>query len=117
VADTATVVPLTVAPLAGAVIVAVGAELSTVTFTAVDVVVLPAASLATAVKLCAPLETPVVFQEIEYGLVVAVPMVVAPSLKTTCVTPTLSVELADTVTVPLRKAPADGAVRAAVGGV
>lgn len=67
-ADTVTLDPLTVEPLAGAVILTVGGvvsaggTLSTVTFTTVDVVVLPAASRATAVRLWAPSEAETVFQ-------------------------------------------------------
>ena len=64
VAETVTVPP-TVAPPAGAVIDTVGGVVSglfTVTVTVVDVVVLPAASRATAVSVCVPLATVVVFQ-------------------------------------------------------
>jgi hypothetical protein len=54
VAETVTV-PETVAPLGGAVRETVGAPLSTVTATPLLVVVFPAASRATAVRVCAPL--------------------------------------------------------------
>src|SRR6266571_312339 len=57
------VVPLTVAPLIGAVIATVGAALSTVTVTALLVVVLPAASRATALRVWEPSLAVVVFQE------------------------------------------------------
>ena len=59
-------VPDTVAPLAGAVKLTVGAVvsgLSTVTVTVVEVVMLPAASRATAVSLWVPLVTVVVFHD------------------------------------------------------
>jgi hypothetical protein len=62
VAETVTV-PDTVAPLAGAVIVTVGGLLSTVTLTLLLVVLFPAASRATAVRVWEPLPTVVVFQE------------------------------------------------------
>lgn len=66
-ADTVTV-PLTVAPLAGAVRLTVGAVVSavlllTVMVTGADVAVLPAASLATARIVCAPFETVRLFQD------------------------------------------------------
>ena len=57
------VVPATLAPLPGAVMATAGGALSTVTATAVLVVVLPAASRATAVRLWAPLVAAAVFQE------------------------------------------------------
>jgi hypothetical protein len=62
VAETVTV-PDTVAPLVGAVIATLGALLSTVTLTALLVVVFPAASRATAVRVCVPLLAVVVFQD------------------------------------------------------
>src|SRR5687767_12103910 len=55
----------TVAPAVGAVIVTDGEELSTVTTTAVEVVLLPAASRATAVTVCDPLLAVTVSHEIE----------------------------------------------------
>src|ERR1700693_3315968 len=70
VADTVTLAPDTVAPVVGAVIDTVGGVVSallTVTLTAAEVVVLPAASRATAVSVCAPLVAVVLFQVIEYG--------------------------------------------------
>src|SRR3977135_1438246 len=65
-------VPLTVAPLAGAVMPTVGGvvSLKTVTVTAVEVVVLPAASRATAVSVCEALLAVVVSQATAYGAVV-----------------------------------------------
>ena len=65
------VVPETVAPEAGDVMLTVGGVVSgggafdTVTVTAVDVLWLPAASRARAVRECEPLATVVVFQETE----------------------------------------------------
>ena len=66
VALTATLAPDTVAPAAGAVTdtvggVVSGVALETVTLTAAEVVVFPAASRATAVSECVPLLTAVVF--------------------------------------------------------
>src|SRR5882724_8653203 len=59
-------VPLTVAPVAGAVMLTVGGVVSfdTVTVTAAAVAVLPAASRATAVSVCVPLLAVVVFHAI-----------------------------------------------------
>ena len=92
--------------------------LLTVTLTAVDVLVLPAASRAMAVRLWLPLTTPVVFQPIEYGAVVtSEPMSVASTLKRTPATPTLSDALAVIVTLPDTTAPAAGAVIETVGAV
>jgi len=70
---------LTVLPAVGAVMLTVGAVLSTVTVTAVAVVVLPAASRATAVSVWLPLEVVAVFQLIEYGLVLSPPPSLPPS--------------------------------------
>src|SRR4051812_19258161 len=75
------------------------AALLTVTDRAADVVVLPAASRATAVRLWAPLAAVVVFHETEYGDVVSsAPIWVVPSMNFTPTTPTLSDAVADTVT-------------------
>jgi hypothetical protein len=68
-ADTATLLPHTVAPGAGAVIDTAGL-LFTVTLTAGDVALLFAESVATAVKLCTPLFSFVVSSAMLYGLVV-----------------------------------------------
>src|SRR5438876_4432268 len=96
----------------------VGALLSTVTLTTVEVVVLPAASRATAVKLCEPLLAVVVFQETEYGATVtSAPRFVPSSLNCTPTTPTLSLALAETLIVPATEAPMAGAVIDTVGGV
>src|SRR5439155_9674857 len=70
VAETATAVPDTVAPAAGAVIETVGGVVSallTVTVTAAEVVVLPAASRATAVSVWLPVVAVVVSHGFVYG--------------------------------------------------
>jgi len=94
-----------------------GTGLLTVTVLAVEVVLLPAASLATAVKTCWPFVVWVVFHEIEYGDVVSsVPRLLPSILNCTPMTPTLSDALAETVReVPETVAPLDGAVRETVG--
>ena len=121
VADTVTAVPDTVAPSAGAVIATVGGATSlfTVTDTGVAVVVLPAASRATAVSECTPLATPIVFQTLVYGLAVSsAPRLAPSSLNCTPITAMLSEAAALTVTaVPATVAPVAGAVIATVGGV
>src|SRR2546426_2616060 len=104
-------------PLVGVKLVIVGA-LTTVTLPAAAVAVLPAASRATAVRVCTPLLAAVVFHERTYGAVVASPPRLAPSsLNCTPTTPTLSVALAATVIVPATDAPDGGVVIATVGGV
>src|SRR2546428_13124941 len=103
-------------PLVGVKLVIVGG-LTTVTLTAVDVAVLPAASRATAVTVWDPLATRVVFQEMAYGAAVTSAPTFAPSsLNCTPTTPTLSEALAETVTVPVTVAPAAGAGIDTVGG-
>src|SRR5437870_2645708 len=96
-AETVTV-PATVAPATGIVIETVGGVVSaTVTLTAGAVAVLPAASRATAVRMCAPAEASAVFQLVAYGAVVtSAPRLAPSSLNCTATTPTLSVALADT---------------------
>src|SRR5881409_437623 len=95
-----------------------GGALSTVTLTALAGAVLPAASRAMAVKLWEPLATRVVFHEREYGAAVtSAPTLTPSSLNCTPTTPTLSVALAETVTVPATVALAAGAVIDTVGGV
>src|SRR5207244_9658193 len=82
-------------------IVTVGATLSTVTVTGAEVLRLPALSCATAVRVCAPLLAPVVFQAIEYGGVVTAAPALTPSRRDwTPAPPTLSEALAVTVSVP-----------------
>src|SRR5205809_3067097 len=95
-----------------------GDALSTVTLTAAVVAVLPAASRATAIRLWEPPATSVVFHEREYGTVVSsAPRLTPSSLNCTPTTPTLSVALAETVTVPATVEPAAGAVMDTVGGM
>src|SRR5213594_2144150 len=104
-------------PLVGVKLVIVGA-LTTVTLTAAAVAVLPAASRATAVRVCTPLLAAVVFHERTCGAVVtSAPRFAPSSLNCTPTTPTLSVALAETVTVPATVEPAAGAVMDTVGGV
>lgn len=85
--------------------------LLTVTVTGAEVVVLPAASVATAVRLYEPLVSVVVFKLAVYGALVSRdPILVAPALNWTLVTPRLSLADALTVTVPEIVAPCVGAV-------
>jgi hypothetical protein len=102
----------------GTVGAAVVLPVATVTVTPAEVPVLPAASRATADRIWAPLVAVVVSQVTAYGGVVTwTPRLTPSSLNWTPATPTLSVALADTVTVPLSVAPARGTVIAIVGGV
>src|SRR2546428_2754693 len=96
-----------------------GELLETVTVLDAAVAWLPAASRATAVRTCDPLEAPVVFHEIEYGDVVSsAPRLAPSSLNCTPATPTLSEAVAETVTAePETVAPAAGALSATVGAV
>src|SRR5258705_3196619 len=120
-------VPFTVAPLLGAVILPVGGVVSggggggalfTVTVTAETGLTLPAASRATAVRVCEPLLAEVVSQDTEYGAVVSsAPRLEPSSLNCTPTTPTLSEALAVTLVVPKTVAPEAGAVIFTVGGV
>src|SRR5207237_10190088 len=65
------------------------------------VLLLPAASRATAVRVCEPLSDVLVPTETEYGALVSSAPSGAPSTKNcTPTTPTLSEALADTVSVP-----------------
>ena len=91
----------------------------TVTVTAADVVVLPAASRATAVSVWLPLVAVVVFQVTAYGdAVSSAPRFAPSSLNWTPTTPTLSDAVADTArVVPDTVAPPAGAVTDTVGGV
>src|SRR5437867_11846004 len=83
---------------------------ATVTLTAAEVAVFPAASRATAVKVWDPLEAEVVFQEIEKEEAVSsAPRLAPSSLNCTPTTPTLSEALAETVTAePKTAAPLEG---------
>src|SRR5262245_39543431 len=84
----------------------------------VAVLVFPAASRATALRVCAPLATPLVFHDTEYGEEVSSPPILLPStLNCTPATPTLSDAVADTVTVLLTVAPLAGAENEMVGCV
>src|SRR5437773_9163624 len=90
----------------------------TVTVTGDEVVRLPAASRAVAVRVCEPLPTVVVFQEIEYGDDVSSEPILAPSTRNcTPATPTLSEAEALTVTDPDTVAPDAGALMLTAGGV
>src|SRR4051812_5831313 len=94
-------------PVVGVVIATVGGVVSpppagfeTVTLIGADVVVLPAASRATAVSVCVPDDAVVVFHAIEYGAVVSsAPRLAPSSLNWTPTTPTLSLAVALTVVV------------------
>jgi len=114
------IVPLTVAPLAGAVMETVGGAvlvLFTVTDTPALVVFVPAVSVATAVNVCVALLSVVVFKDSEYGAVVSAAPEFAPSTwNCTLAIPMLEDALAVTVIVPLTVAPLAGAVMEAVGG-
>src|SRR4051812_3139233 len=94
-----------------------GAALLTVTVTGADVVLLPAASRATAVIVCVPFVTVAEFQLTEYGDVVSSGGIAVPStLNVTPTTPMLSAALALTAIVPVTE-PAAGAVSETVGAV
>src|SRR5437773_3828347 len=98
--------------------IVLAAVFETVTVTAADVIVLPAASRATAVRVCDALLVVVVSQlTVNGGDRSSVPRFAPSSLNCTPATPTLSEALAVTVTVLLTVAPAAGAVMLAVGGV
>src|ERR1017187_2747001 len=92
-------------------------------FTVTDtllVAVFPAPSLAIAETVCNPLVTVVESHDTEYegpAPVNTLPRFPPSSRNCTAVTPTLSVALAETVTVPVTLAPFAGAVIATVGGV
>src|SRR5712664_4186468 len=113
------IVPETLAPDAGEVMLTVGAvvSLNTVTVTGAEVVRLPAASRATAVRVCEPLLAEVVFQETEQGAAVTSTPLTPSSWNCTPATPTLSEALALTVIVPETLAPEAGEVMLTVGAV
>src|SRR5258705_4522408 len=97
-AETATV-PETVAAAAGAVIETDGGVVSfdTVTVMPAEVVTLPAASRATAVRVWLPFAAALVFQDTEYGEVVSsVPRLTPSSLNCTPTTAKLSLGVAQT---------------------
>ena len=101
----------------------VGADVSatvfeTVTLTPVDVVMFPAASLATAVRVCEPFAVAVVSQVIEYGAVVSsVPRLAPSSLNCTPETPILSEAAAESVMELATVVPDVGVERETEGGV
>src|SRR5438128_6545303 len=111
--------PETVEPEDGAVMETAGGVVSaTVTLTEAVVAILPAASRATAVRMCAPAEASAVFQLVAYGAVVtSAPRLAPSSMNCAPTTPTLSVALAEIVTVPATVAPLAGAVKETAGGV
>src|SRR2546426_1370025 len=93
------------------------AALHTATVTAAQVVRLPAASRATAVRVCEPLLAVVVFHDIEYGAAVSSAPRVAPSNRNcTPTTPTLSEALAVTLGVAPTVGPVTGEGVVSVGG-
>src|SRR2546426_379538 len=95
-----------------------GVVSANVTLTAAVAAVLPAASRATAVRMCAPAEASAVFQLVAYGAVVtSAPRLAPSSMNCTPTTPTLSVALAEIVTVPAIVAPGAGEEMEMVGGV
>ncbi len=112
-------VPWTVAPLAGEVTDTVGCVVSgTVTVTVADVVLLPVASRAIALRVCVPAATAPAFQLAEYGDVVSSAPRAAPSTwNWTPATPTLSEAFAVTEMVPVTVEPEVGKVIATAGGV
>src|SRR5262245_21985428 len=88
-----------------------------VTLIAAEVVVLPEVSRATAVTVCVPLISDVVFHDTEYGEdVSSAPRLFPSTLNWTPATATLSDAVAVAVTVPVTVAPAAGAVTDTVGG-
>src|SRR5436190_530479 len=117
------IVPATVEPDAGDVMATVGGvqsapSLDTVIVTALEVVTLPAASRARAVKKWKPLAAVAVSQETEYGTLASSAPRLAPStLNWTLTTPTLSEASAVTAMVPETVDPDAGDVMLTVGGV
>ena len=92
--------------------------METVTVTGAEVVWLPAASRATAVRVCVPPLAVVVSHETEYGVVVSsAPPLTPSSWNWTPATPWLSDAVAVTVIVPETVAPEAGDVILTVGGV
>ena len=90
----------------------------TVTVTAVEVVVFPAASRATAVSVWLALVAVVVSHVTVYGAVVtSAPRFAPSSLNCTPATPTLSLALAVTEMLPVTVVPGAGAVTDTVGAV
>jgi len=95
-----------------------GCVTGTVTVTLAEVVRLPDASTASAVRMCDPDEAAAAFHAALYGADVSADPMTAPSTRNvTEATPTLSAALAVIVTVFCTVAPFAGAVIATVGGV
>src|SRR5687768_3559429 len=91
--------------------------LVTVTPTGVETVVLPAESRATATRVWTPSAAVVVLQDTEYGAdVSSAPRSAPSSRKRTPATPTSSVAVAASETVPVTVAPGSGCVIATTGG-
>src|SRR3981189_2789257 len=91
--------------------IATGERLATVTLTAAEVVRLPAASRATAVRSCEALVAVVVSHDAAYGAAVtSAPRLAPSSLNCTPATPTLAEAAAVTLSVPETVAPAVGEV-------
>src|SRR3977135_3461966 len=112
-----TVVPYTTAFCAGCVISSV-AGLLTETVTAVEVVVLPAASLARAAIVRVPFGTAVLSHVVEYGATVSSNPTGAPFTRNcTPATPMLSLACAESATCPVTVVESDGDVIVRVGGV
>src|SRR5436305_5551476 len=89
----------------------------TITVTDVVVVLFPAVSTARAATVWLPSGTDVESQLNEYGVVVAVPTTLPSTKKSTWSTATLSLAVADSVTVPAAVEPALGAVSDTIGDV
>src|SRR5207245_2371462 len=121
--DVAVIVPETVEPFAGLVMETVGGVVSggvllTVTVTGEEVVRLPAASRATAVSVCVPLEALVVFQLVDWAAAVSSTPRLSPSGSlSTSTTPTLSEAVDVAVMVPETVEPVAGLLIETVGGV
>src|SRR5580700_8228874 len=114
-------VPETVAPEAGEVMETLGGVVSvllTVMETTELVALLPAVSMATAVRECLPLVSVPVLRDAEYGtLVLRAPKFEPSTWNCTLAIATLSEALAVTVMVPETVAPEAGEVMETLGGV
>src|SRR3954452_10295868 len=88
-----------------------------VTWTAAEVVVLFAASLAIATTVYVPSANAAVLRSMRYGATESIPIDVLFTLNSTLVTPTLSDETAEIGTIPESRAPLGGEVRVAIGAV
>src|SRR5438874_10417145 len=103
-------------PAAWLIVTVGGLALETVTVTGAEAVRRPAASRATAVKVCGPLLALVVFHEVEYGGAVTSGPAFTPSTRNwTPATPTSSEAVAVTLVVPPTFAPGSGDVMLTVG--